>query len=241
MMTARRIRVQDGLSVGRRRVWRASGRAASLLPECASSLPSCCSSSPARSRSCSLRGEGEDPAALAIDRYAAAWTRGDDAAPRRSRTTRRRPRAALKANRAGLDGASVPRACSAADERRRRARARSTWKVPGFGTYSYAVRLTAVEGASDEWRVRWRETRRAPRARARDTRLGTSLDRPRRGEILDRGGRALVTERSVVDVGVEVDKAREPDRRADRRARRRRRRRARSSASRTRRRAASCP
>ena len=78
--------------------------------------------------------------------------------------------------------------------------------MPGFGSYAYPVRLTAVEG-EDEWRVRWRETAVHPEL-SRDTRFGTSLDRPRRGEILDRGGRALVTERSVVDVGVEVDKAR---------------------------------
>ena len=31
------------------------------------------------------------------------------------------------------------------------------WKVPGFGAFAYAVRLTAVEGEA-EWRVRWRET-----------------------------------------------------------------------------------
>ena len=92
-----------------------------------------------------LRGEGEDPAALAIDRYAAAWTRGDDAAAAALTDNPKAAAAALKANRAGLDGASVTRTSASAAARARRA-CRSTWKVPGFGTFSYAVRLTAVEG-----------------------------------------------------------------------------------------------
>ena len=54
-----------------------------------------------------LRGEGEDPAALAIDRYVAAWARGDDAAAAALTDNPKAAGAALKANRAGLDGASV--------------------------------------------------------------------------------------------------------------------------------------
>ena len=151
-----------------------------------------------------LRGDGEDPAALAIDRYAAAWTRGDDAAAAALTDNPKAAAAALKANRTGLDGASVRARVLSRGEGT--ARVQVTWKVPGFGAYSYAVRLNAVEGPDDDWRVRWRERAVHPEL-GRDTRLGTSLDRPRRGKILDRGGRALVTERSVVDVGVEVDKA----------------------------------
>ena len=54
-----------------------------------------------------LRGEGEDPAARAVDRYVAAWTRGDDAAAAALTDNPKAAAAALKANRAGLDGAAV--------------------------------------------------------------------------------------------------------------------------------------
>ena len=56
--------------------------------------------------------------------------------------------------------------------------------------------------------MRWRDSAVHPEL-DRDTRLGTAVDRPRRGAILDRDGRALVKQRAVVDVGIEVDKARD--------------------------------
>ena len=117
-----------------------------------------------------LRGEGEDPAALAIDRYVAAWTRGDDAAA-----------AALTDNpKAAAEGAAGQPARPGRREVRARvvsrtenaARVRVTWDVPGFGPFAYAVRLTAVEGEPD-WRVRWRESAVHPQL-DRDTRLGTA-------------------------------------------------------------------
>jgi cell division protein FtsI/penicillin-binding protein 2 len=151
-----------------------------------------------------LRGEGEDPAALAIDRYVVAWTGGDDAQAAALTDRPKRAAEALEASRRGLDGARVrARVVSRTEDG---ARVRVTWEVPGFGPFAYAVRLTAVEGEPD-WRVRWRETAVHPGLDGK-TRLGTAVDRPRRGKILDRDGRALVTERAVVDVGVEVDKAR---------------------------------
>ena len=76
--------------------------------ECASSLPLALLAAVGVVAFLLLRGEGEDPAALAIDRYVAAWTRGDDAArrgahgqPEGGRRRRSRPAGA------GLDGASV--------------------------------------------------------------------------------------------------------------------------------------
>jgi len=152
-----------------------------------------------------VRGESEDPAALAIDRYVAAWERGDDA---RAAALTDNPKAAakaLQASRRGLDGAKLRARVVSRTENA--ARVRVTWDVPGFGPFAYAVRLTAVEGEPD-WRVRWRDSAVHPEL-DRDTRLGTAVDRPRRGAILDRDGRALVKQRAVVDVGVEVDKARD--------------------------------
>ena len=66
-----------------------------------------------------------------------------------------------------------------------------TWKVPGFGPFAYAVRLTAVEGEPTTGACAGASAPSTPSSAA--TRgSGRSLDRPRRGEILDRGGRALV-------------------------------------------------
>ena len=79
-----------------------------------------------------LRGEGEDPAALAIDRYVAAWTRGDDAAAAALTDNPKAAAAALKANRAGLDGASVPRAGARVRRGQRRAcRSRGRCRASG--------------------------------------------------------------------------------------------------------------
>ena len=137
-----------------------------------------------------LRGEGEDPAALAIDRYVAAWTRGDDAAAAALTDNPKAAAAALKANRAGLDGASVRARVLEPHGEERRARA---GHVEGAGLRAVRLRRPADRGRgrATDWRVRWRETAVHPEL-DRDTRLGTSLDRPRRGEILDRDGRALV-------------------------------------------------
>lgn len=152
-----------------------------------------------------LRGKsGPPPAEVAIDRYLAAWQRGDDGAAARATTRPDAALEALQATRKGLDGARVrTRVTSRAEDA---ARVEVSWDVPGFGRFAYSVRLTAIE-AEPEWRVRWSDKNVHP-ALARDTRLGTAVDRPRRGDILDRDGRELVTERAVVDVGVEVDKAR---------------------------------
>jgi cell division protein FtsI/penicillin-binding protein 2 len=80
--------------------------------------------------------------------------------------------------------------------------------VPGYGAWAYDVAIAARE-SKDTWLVRWSDRLVHPRLTAR-TRLGTSVDRPRRAPILDRRGRALVTDRPVVDIGVQVDAVRDP-------------------------------
>jgi len=124
-----------------------------------------------------LRGEDERPGAIAIDRYLAAWTRGADDAAAALTDNPKAAAAALKASRTGLDGASVRTSVSSRAEDA--ARVRVTWQVPGFGRFAYSIRLAAVEGEAG-WRVRWRETLVHPEL-DRQTRLGTAVDRPRRG------------------------------------------------------------
>src|SRR5688500_8286618 len=102
--------------------------------------------------------DDERPGAAAIDRYLAAWARGDDAG---AATLTDKPGAArrgLEVNRAGLDGARVAtRVVSRRDDERvSAARVRVAWDVPRFGRFAYETRIVAVEGEAG-WRVRWRD------------------------------------------------------------------------------------
>jgi cell division protein FtsI/penicillin-binding protein 2 len=157
-----------------------------------------------------LDGDDERPGAAVVDRYLAAWARGDDAGAAALTDRPGAARRALEANRAGLDGARVGTRVLARrdDERESAARIRVAWDVPRFGRFAYESRVVAVEGDAG-WRVRWQDTALHP-ALAGDTRLGTRVRWPERGAILDRNGRALITERPVVDVSVQVDKVRDP-------------------------------
>lgn len=154
-------------------------------------------------------GDDERPGAVAIDRYLAAWTRGDDAGAARLTDRPGAARRVLEMNRAGLDGAAVTARVvdRRDDERESAARVRVAWDVPRFGRFAYETRLTAVPG-EDAWRVRWRDTAVHPKLDG-ETRLGTRVSWPRRGAILDRDGRALITERPVVDIAVETDEVRD--------------------------------
>jgi cell division protein FtsI/penicillin-binding protein 2 len=149
---------------------------------------------------------GGSPARESIDRYVAAWSRGDDRAAAAETDRPGAARRALEGARAGLDGATVR--ATVVDEHDGRARVRVRWQVPRFGAFQYDVRVAARE-AGDARKVAWDERSVHPRLDG-DTRLGTSVDRPRRGAILDRDGRPLITERPVVDVAVEVDRASGP-------------------------------
>jgi cell division protein FtsI/penicillin-binding protein 2 len=158
-----------------------------------------------------LRG-GEDPARTAVERYLAAWSRGDDRAAAALTDSPRAADAALRASRAGLDGARV-RAQPAGDDEH----AHVAWQVPRIGAWAYDVAIAARK-QGDHWRVHWQEGLVHPRLTAQ-TRLGTSIERPRRAPVLDRRGRALVAERPVVDIGVQVDAVRDAGRTAEQLAR----------------------
>jgi len=194
-------------------MWRAAGALASLacMPRLVAAVLAVLLAGVVAVVVLGLGGDDERPGAVAIDRYLAAWARGDDAA---AATVTDRPdvaRRVLALNREGLDGARV--AARVLDRRdgddESTARVRVRWAVPRFGEFTYEVGVTAAPGDAEEWRVRWGETLVHP-ALERDTRLGTSVRWPRRGPILDREGRPLITEREVVDIAVEVDEVRDP-------------------------------
>jgi hypothetical protein len=142
----------------------------------------------------------------AVGAFAAAWTSGDDA--RAGALTDRAAAAtkALKANRAGLDGARVrvvPGPLKVNDGRAT-GRLRITWQVPAIGAFAYTAPVTAVK-AADRWRVHFAPAVIHPRLTGA-TRLGTDSARPARADILDRDGHPLVRQRAVVRVGLQRDK-----------------------------------
>ena len=137
-----------------------------------------------------------------LQTYLQAWNSGQDRAAARATDQPAEAAKALRANRRGLDGASV-RARTVEvreDDARARARVRVTWNVPGIGDWSYSTRIE-LRKAKQRWRVRWAPTAVHPKLED-VTRLGTSRTAKDRADILDRNGRALVTERQVVHVGV---------------------------------------
>jgi cell division protein FtsI/penicillin-binding protein 2 len=160
-------------------------------------------------------GRGPEPGP-AVDRYLAAWSRGDDAGAARATDRPGPARDALAASRAGLDGARVDarRRSLRRDGDRATAGVRVTWQVPGFGEFAYDATLRLVL-RDDRWVVAFSPRAIHPRLTA-GTRLGTAADRPDRGDLLDRDGRALVTERPVVDVALQTDRVRDPQASAER-------------------------
>ncbi len=156
-----------------------------------------------------LAGGGPEPEP-ALDRYLAAWSRGDDAAAARATDRPSSARDALEASRDGLDHAKVSarRTGLERSDGRATARVRVTWKVPRFGDFAYDTTIALVQ-REDRWLVAFSPKAIHPRLRA-GTRLGTAVDRPDRGDLLDRRGRKLITERSVMDVALEADRVRDP-------------------------------
>jgi cell division protein FtsI/penicillin-binding protein 2 len=156
-----------------------------------------------------LRGhdDGAARSKAAVDAFALAWTAGDDAGAGSMTDDAGKAIAALKANRAGLDGAKVkvaPGLLTVADGRAT-GRLRVAWTIPGIGAYAYASPVTVVKDAKGVWAVHYSPRLIHPRLTSK-TRLGTSADTPRRASILDREGDPLIQERSVVRVGLEHDK-----------------------------------
>jgi cell division protein FtsI/penicillin-binding protein 2 len=78
------------------------------------------------------------------------------------------------------------------------------WSVPAIGSFAYTAPVTAAK-VEDRWLVHYSPRTIHPRLSA-TTRLGTSVTRPERADILDRDGRALVHERDIVRVGLQRDK-----------------------------------
>ncbi len=156
--------------------------------------------------------DSEAKAKAAVDSAAAAWSRGDDAGAGALTDSPTKAAAALKANRAGLDGAKVkvtPGALTVKDGRAT-GRWRVEWQVPAIGTYAYTAPVAAVKTPDDRWLVHYGPQTIHPRLTA-TTRLGTSTEAPARAGIRDRNGDPLVAPRQVVRVGLQRDKVTDVD------------------------------
>lgn len=154
-------------------------------------------------------GGGPSGAERAAQSYLADWSRGDDAAAARATSHPRQALRALAASRRGLDDARVSARLRGVSESDGSAVARAhvTWTVPRFGRFAYDLRLR-LRGSDDTWTIAWQPAAVHPRLEA-GQRLGTVRSAARRGRILDRDGGALVTDRAVVDVAVEVRRVRD--------------------------------
>ena len=153
------------------------------------------------------RDDSAEKSRAAVTAFAAAWSRGDDDAAA-TLTDGRAAAQALKANRAGLDGAKVSARAAApltVKDGRATGHLKIYWRVPSFGYFAYTAPVTAIKTKDDRWLVHFDPRTIHPRLTA-GTRLGTSVDRPQRAGIVDRDGRPLVQERAVVRVGLQRDK-----------------------------------
>jgi cell division protein FtsI/penicillin-binding protein 2 len=148
----------------------------------------------------------------ALQDYLAAWNRGDDRGAGALTDRPRTATAALRANRAGLDGARVHATIANVDEKGDRASAavRVRWTVPSIGDYGYRTTI-ALRRQDGDWRIAWRPTAIHPRLTTADRRLGTVRAAPPRAPIQGRDGTPLVTERSVVRVGIDRASVRDID------------------------------
>ena len=158
-----------------------------------------------------LSGEGPEEA---VDAFLSDWSRGDDRAAAQATDQPRAALAAFAANRNGLDRArlSARRRSVSEDGDSATARVRMEWTVPGIARWAYDTRV-ALGKKDDEWQVRWAPTVIHPDLDP-DTRLGTTRAPGKRGAIRDRDGRALVTARPVVRVGVVAGDVKSPRRTA---------------------------
>ena len=156
-----------------------------------------------------LAVRGGEPADPALARFAAAWTRGDDAGAARATDRPTVARAQLEASRRGLDGASVAARVGAVTEDGDRASATLTvrWEVPRAGRWSYRSRISARRGENG-WTVAWNPRTIHPALKP-TTRLGTVRETPARGRIEARDGRAIVAQRRVLYVSVQTDRVRD--------------------------------
>lgn len=147
---------------------------------------------------------GPETAAQAL---AQAWSSADDQAFGAATTDAGAAARSLRASRKGLDGASatvrVTDVTSTGDDAAT-ARLAVRWRVPGVGEFAHRTQARLVRD-DESWRVRWSPSVIHPRLRS-GQRLGTAPRAVDRGRIVDREGRALVTDRAIVRVG--IDRAR---------------------------------
>jgi cell division protein FtsI/penicillin-binding protein 2 len=149
-------------------------------------------------------GTTADEAATA---FAAGWTRGDLRGVPFANTTGEAATTGYRRLVAGLGDphleARVVGSTTAGGDGIARVRVR--WSLPGAAwSYTARVQLARHDGG---WAVRWQPADVHPRLRAGD-RLELTRVAARRGDILGDGGRPLVEERPVVNVGVEPARVR---------------------------------
>jgi cell division protein FtsI/penicillin-binding protein 2 len=144
--------------------------------------------------------------------FTQTWSRGDDAGAARETTDAATAAKALRANRRGLDGARLRASVLSVHEDGDRARARLhlSWRVPQYGAFAYDTSAALRKDSKAGWQVVW-DPKLVHPVLDSGTRLGTSVDRPARGRILDRAGKAIVTPRAVVHVGVARNEVGDPE------------------------------
>ncbi len=150
---------------------------------------------------------GGSAARSQLEDFLAAWeAERYDRAAALTDAGRREVRRALEENRDGLDGATLTTEVLELEEDGGAAhgRVRLSWDVPVVGTFEYAVEI-ALAKAGDDWAVQWSPQVVHSELEA-GQRLGTARDFGDRRPILDRRGRALVSQRPVVDIGIVPEK-----------------------------------
>ena len=144
------------------------------------------------------------------DVFVKRWSSGNDASAARVTDDPQAAAAALKANRAGLDGAKLKATLGDVKESGDAATATLSlrWQIPRIGGWRYDSKLR-LRRSGDEWKVRWSPKVVHPKLDA-DTRLGTTSVAKARGQILDRDRRPLMREQRVVRVGAVAGKVKRP-------------------------------
>jgi len=160
------------------------------------------------------RGASEqERAAAALAEFTEAWAAGDLAragaatdAPEPATTVLEETTRRLAVSDTAIDRFTVT-----LDDNEQSARATFTVKLTlrGIGDWTYESAADLVK-TGDRWQVRWAPSVVHPDLTA-TTRLGRERELPPRAPILDADGEPLMTERSVVTVGIWPDKLTDPD------------------------------
>lgn len=157
-------------------------------------------------------GGGDESPSKRLEAFLSDWSDGADARAAELTSAPESAAAALRANRAGLDGARLTASVVgdvSEQDGSARARVRLTWQVPEIGRWSYTTRIGLRDLPDRGWRVRWAPTVVHPGLDG-EASLGTVRSAQRRGRILDREGTPLVEERSVKRVGVTAGQISDP-------------------------------